>query len=106
MITIGTIIVQRATVKERNSNPIFGKSLDKGTKFVNITKNITSVNTIVERKGILYPSPIGKSKYKRDNKAIATPGIIKVAVTVDPVLLISIENVTSVKAEPPPQSKV
>ena len=56
---------------------------------------MTSVNTIVERNGILSPSPLGKNRYKRDIIAIATPGIIKVAVTVDPVLLISIENVTS-----------
>ena len=74
---------------------MIGISFDNGTKFVSITTNITSVRTIVDRNGILYPLPIGKYKYNSESIAIATPGIIKVAVTVDPVLLIYILKVIS-----------
>ena len=92
---IGTVIPHKIKVKHRKSTPNFGRSLDKGTKLVSITKNITSVNRIVERKGILSPPPFGRNRYSNAINAIARPGAIIVTVTVAPVLLIMILNVTS-----------
>lgn len=88
--------MQRTRVKVKKRTPNFGNSFDKGTKLVSITKNITSVRMVVERKGILSPPPFGSNKQSKDISAIAMPGIIIVPVIVDPILFIPTLNETSV----------
>lgn len=71
-----------AKLKKRASS--IGKSLVRGTKLVNITRNITVVRIMLWRNLDLLPTPLGIRMYKRLMKAIAKPGIITVTVMVDP----------------------
>lgn len=83
----GTSIKQSMTVKHKNKASIIGKSLERGTKLVSITKNITTVRTIVDIKLILSPPPFGRNTYRRERNEIARPGTITVTVKVEPCLL-------------------
>jgi len=47
-------------VKLMNSHPMTGMCLERGTKFVSMTRNIISVRRIVDRNDTLSPEPMGR----------------------------------------------
>ena len=56
----GIEIMQRVIVIPKNKYSTVGTSLDIGTNYVSMTRNMTSVRITVERYGTLSPLPLGK----------------------------------------------